>query len=100
MNYDGIPNGVKIADLKREHNCILRNPDVAQICFLRKYVEMLYEAIKRTPGLKVLSFSLASVIGKGVPTTERYIKKLKEANYISFVGAPRIGGYYVNNISS
>jgi len=43
---------------------------------------------------------LASIIGKGVSTTERYIKKLKEANYISFVGAPRIGGYYVNNKSS
>ena len=97
MNYDGIPNGVKIADLKREHNCILRNPDVAQICFLRKYVEMLYEAIKGTPGLKVPS--LAPIIGKGVSTTERNIKMLKEANYISFVGAPRIGGYYVNNKS-
>lgn len=165
-NYGGLPNGIKIADLKKEHSSILRNPDIAQICFLRKYIEMLgsgtlrmisdckkggfripvwsdkdnvttvmfpgltavpkssegvnegvnegvkrinfedesegvnseintlYEAIKRTPGLKVPA--LAEVMGKGVSTTERYIKKLKDANYISFVGAPKTGGYFVN----
>ena len=36
-NYDCLPEGVKFADLKKEHNSILRNPDIAQICFVRKF---------------------------------------------------------------
>jgi ATP-dependent DNA helicase RecG len=165
-NYGGLPNGIKITDLKKEHSSILRNPDIAQICFLRKYIEMLgsgtlrmiseckkggfkvpawsdkdnittvvfpgltavpksgegvseglsegvnsidfadesegvnseintlYDAIRITPGLKVPA--LAALMGKGISTTERYIKRLKDANYISFIGAPKTGGYFVN----
>lgn len=165
-NYGGLPDGIKIADLKKEHSSILRNPDIAQICFLRKYIEMLgsgtlrmisdckrngfrvpvwsdkdnvttvmfpgltvvsksdegvnegvnegvkrvnfenesegvnseintlYRAIRRTPGLKVPA--LADLINKSISTTERYIKKLKDANFISFTGAPKTGGYFVN----
>ncbi len=40
-NYGALPNGITIADLKEEHNSILRNPDIAQMCFYRKYIEML-----------------------------------------------------------
>src|SRR5690606_36931557 len=40
-NYGRLPKGIKISDLKREHNSILRNPDIAQMCFTRKYIEML-----------------------------------------------------------
>src|SRR5690606_6599153 len=32
-NYGRLPKGIKISDLKREHNSILRNPDIAQMCF-------------------------------------------------------------------
>lgn len=164
-NYGGLPTGIKISDLKKEHSSILRNPDIAQICFIRKYIEMLgsgtlrmisdckkngfrvpvwtdkenittvmfpaltavsksnegvnegvsegvnklnfaeesegvnseinalYEAIEKMPGLKVPA--LAELLNKGVSTTERYIKKLKAANYISFVGVPKTGGYFI-----
>ncbi|MDR0368485.1 MAG: putative DNA binding domain-containing protein [Bacteroidales bacterium] len=40
-NYGGLPKGITIPELKIEHNSILRNPDIAQICFYRKYIEML-----------------------------------------------------------
>ena len=40
-NYGGLPKGITIKDLKKEHNSILRNPDMAQVCFIRKYIEML-----------------------------------------------------------
>ncbi|MDI9312091.1 MAG: putative DNA binding domain-containing protein [Limnohabitans sp.] len=164
-NYGGLPTGIKISDLKKEHSSILRNPDIAQICFIRKYIEMLgsgtlrmisdckkngfrvpvwtdkenittvmfpaltavsksnegvsegvsegvnklnfveesegvnseinalYEAIEKMPGLKVPA--LAELLNKGVSTTERYIKKLKAANYISFIGVPKTGGYFI-----
>ncbi len=164
-NYGGLPNGLKISDLKKEHSSILRNPDIAQICFIRRYIEMLgsgtlrmisdcrnngfktpiwtdkenittvmfpalttvlkpnegvnkgvnegvnsisfidesegvnseinalYQAILNNPGLKVPL--LAEQINKGVSTTERYIKKLKEYNYITFKGAPKNGGYFI-----
>ncbi|MDR1180461.1 MAG: putative DNA binding domain-containing protein [Bacteroidales bacterium] len=39
-NYGGLPDGISIADLKKEHPSILRNPDIANICFVRKYIEM------------------------------------------------------------
>lgn len=40
-NYGGLLDGITIKDLKKEHNSVLRNPDIAQICFIRKYIEML-----------------------------------------------------------
>lgn len=40
-NYGGLPQGITLSDLKIEHHSILRNPDIAQICFIRKYIEML-----------------------------------------------------------
>lgn len=40
-NYGGLPKGITLADLIIEHHSILRNPDIAQICFIRKYIEML-----------------------------------------------------------
>lgn len=40
-NYGGLPHGITLADLIIEHHSILRNPDIAQICFIRKYIEML-----------------------------------------------------------
>lgn len=40
-NYGGLPNGLTVKDLKIEHNSILRNPDIAQVCFYRRLIEML-----------------------------------------------------------
>ena len=36
-----LPKGITIKDLAVEHNSILRNPDIAQVCFIRQYIEML-----------------------------------------------------------
>ena len=40
-NYGALPQGISIEDLRTEHNSILRNPDIAQMCFYRQYIEML-----------------------------------------------------------
>jgi len=40
-NFGSLPRGVRIEDLTSEHNSILRNPDLAHMCFYRKLIEML-----------------------------------------------------------
>jgi ATP-dependent DNA helicase RecG len=40
-NYGGLPEELTVKDLKTDHNSILRNPDIAQMCFYRRYIEML-----------------------------------------------------------
>ncbi len=40
-NYGRLPEGITVDDLRVEHHSILRNPDIAQMCFIRKYIEML-----------------------------------------------------------
>jgi|SRR5690606_752089 len=39
-NTGTLPEGLRIADLKREHTSILRNPDIARMCFIRDLIEM------------------------------------------------------------
>lgn len=46
-NYGKLPKGITVEDLKVEHSSILRNPDVAQICFYRRYIEMLGSGTQR-----------------------------------------------------
>lgn len=46
-NYGSLPDGLTVADLKIDHNSILRNPDIAQICFYRRYIEMLGTGTQR-----------------------------------------------------
>lgn len=46
-NYGALPDGITIADLRTEHISILRNPDIAQMCFYRKYIEMLGTGTQR-----------------------------------------------------
>ncbi len=46
-NYGALPDGITVADLKVEHNSVLRNPDIAQICFYRRYIEMLGTGTQR-----------------------------------------------------
>ena len=46
-NYGALPDGITVADLKVEHNSILRNPDIAQMCFYRKHIEMLGTGTQR-----------------------------------------------------
>ncbi|WP_149241738.1 ATP-binding protein [Dyadobacter sp. 32] len=40
-NYGDLPSGITISDLRSEHHSILRNPDIARICFIRRFIEML-----------------------------------------------------------
>jgi ATP-dependent DNA helicase RecG len=40
-NYGSLPEELTVRDLKTEHNSILRNLDIAQMCFYRRYIEML-----------------------------------------------------------
>jgi ATP-dependent DNA helicase RecG len=40
-NYGGLQNNMTVSDLKKEHNSILRNPDIAQMCFYNRLIEMM-----------------------------------------------------------
>jgi ATP-dependent DNA helicase RecG len=40
-NTGGLPGGISALDLRREHFSILRNPDIAQVCYIRGFIEML-----------------------------------------------------------
>lgn len=42
-----LPVGLHIADLKREHTSILRNPDIARMCFVHDLIEMLGSGTQR-----------------------------------------------------
>ncbi len=162
-NYGGLPKELTVKDLKTEHNSILRNPDIAQMCFYRRYIEMLgtgtqrmirecksegfktpvwkskdnileltfsgvshqyegvnegvnegvkiniegvnegvneeltllYNQIAKHPGKK--ANELNEQINKSLSTTERYLKILKEHDFIEFRGAPKTGGYHLLN---
>ena len=41
INSGALPSGISIQDLRKEHFSILRNPDIAQLCYIRGYIEML-----------------------------------------------------------
>lgn len=167
-NYGGLPDGITLSDLSKEHNSILRNPDIAKICFIRKYIEMLgsgtlrmindckknkfkkpswkqknnittvifpdlkatlknsegvnegvsegvnselntvfndqsegvkkeliniYSIIKKNPDLKAKD--IANLIDKGLSTAERYLKKLKDEDFIEYIGSSKTGGYQI-----
>lgn len=168
-NYGSLPEGITVADLKKEHPSILRNPDIATICFIRQYIEMVGSGIIRIlseckkngfkipkwsdknnillltfPGVshlanegvnegvmsesegvnegitvniegvnegskktlvKILSYinknpmvktaDIELFINKSNATTERYLKTLRENNYIEYVGANKTGGYRI-----
>jgi len=166
-NFGSLPEGITVADLKREHPSILRNPDIANICFIRQYIEMVGSGIIRIlseckkngfkmpkwsdknnillltfPGVshlanegaiqnnegvnegitiniegvnegtknvleKILSYisknpmvktsDIEGLISKSNATTERYLKILRENNYIGYVGANKTGGYKILN---
>jgi len=56
-------------------------------------LEQLYDQIMKYPGKK--ASELNEQIDKSVATTERYLKVLKEQDYIEFRGAPKTGGCYI-----
>ncbi|MEA3231559.1 MAG: putative DNA binding domain-containing protein, partial [Thermodesulfobacteriota bacterium] len=46
-NPGGLPAGLKLADLKREHPSIPRNPDIAHICYLDGLIEKIGRGTQR-----------------------------------------------------
>jgi Fic family protein len=48
-----------------------------------------------SPGLNAPA--IASVLGKSLRTIQRYIKRLSDLDKISFKGAPKTGGYFLND---
>ena len=41
INTGRLPDGISIENLREEHFSILRNPDIAQVCYIRGFIEML-----------------------------------------------------------
>lgn len=40
-NTGRLPDEIKVRDLKKDHDSILRNPDIANVLFIRAYIEMI-----------------------------------------------------------
>lgn len=59
-------------------------------------VKLLVSVIRANPGKR--ANELAVLIGKSVPSVERYIKSLKDSGKIEFRGAPKNGGYFEVNV--
>ena len=168
-NYGSLPPEISVSDLRKGHPSILRHPDIAYICYLRKYIEMvgsgtmriiaeckrngfkaprwidenniltlifpnvghnrvdkiesesegtsekeieginlqiegINEGIKKILQKIVLFISergtvkasdIKTYIGKSDASVERYLKLLKDANAIEFVGAKKTGTYRI-----
>ncbi|WP_429884715.1 RNA-binding domain-containing protein [Geoalkalibacter halelectricus] len=56
-------------------------------------VNRLFQCIKEMPGARLPE--LSEKLHVPVKTLERWIKELRDAGLIEFVGAPKTGGYYV-----
>lgn len=46
-NPGGLPDELKLSDLKRDHASVPRNPDIAHICYLRKLFEKIGRGTQR-----------------------------------------------------
>jgi len=55
----------------------------------------IIELLRVTPGLNAPA--IASDMGKGLRTIQRYIKRLSDIEKIRFNGAPKTGGYFLND---
>ena len=53
-------------------------------------VNLVVEIVRKNPGLK--ASAIANKINKGLSTTERYLKQLRDDNVIEFRGAPKLVG--------
>ena len=168
-NYGSLPPEISVSDLRKNHPSILRHPDIANICYIRKYIEMvgsgtmriiaeckkngfkaprwidenniltlvfpdvghhrainvnseleeknemeiegikveiegINEGIKKILQKIVLFISeqgtvkasdIKTYIGKSDASVERYLKLLKDAKIIEFVGAKKTGTYRI-----
>ena len=57
-------------------------------------VSSLMDCIKNKPGLRIPE--LSEQLHVPAKTIERWIKKLRDGNKIVFKGAPKTGGYFIN----
>jgi len=78
---EGVNEGVKKVHFKAESEGV------------NGELNAIYSVIEKTPGLKAPA--IASVLGVSLSTAERYIRKLKDAKHIKFVGVPKTGGYFI-----
>lgn len=58
-------------------------------------VNDLLGCIRNKPGLRIPE--LSEQLNVPAKTIERWIKKLRDQNKIVFNGAPKTGGYFINN---
>lgn len=108
-NYGTLPEGISVEALRTEHHSILRNPDIANVCYLCKLIEVagsgtlrIIEECQRYPGLSVewkdenniLTFVLKGLKHKRLDAEENNKLKLSNTamqivldNIVAFVGA-------------
>ena len=55
-------------------------------------VSVFHQCIQKNPGLRLPEYS--KILNIPVKTLERWVKKLREEQKITFKGSPKQGGYY------
>ncbi len=108
-NYGALPEGISVESLRTEHYSILRNPDVANICYLCNLIEVagsgtlrIIEECRQYPGIAVewkeekniLTFAFNGIKHKKMDVGDVNILKLPNQSQqkaldeiVSFVGA-------------
>ncbi len=77
------------------NDTIIRNDSVNDKVSDRVNIDTIFQIISKNGGLNTAD--IAKIINKSIPTINRYIKQLKDAEKIEFRGAPKTGGYYLKN---
>ena len=78
---EGVSEGVNLNDFSKQSEGVILE------------LKALLNYIKNNPGLRIPQ--LAEAMDKGRSTVERYLKQLREKNYIEFKGSPKTGGYFI-----
>ena len=69
INYGGLMDGITVDSLRKEHLSVLRNPDMANICYLGHYIEVagsgtlrILDECDKIPGMTVAWTELSGVM--------------------------------------
>ena len=80
---------IKVENLGKKYVIYHEKEDIG----VNEGVKSLYELIVKKPNRRSTFF--AKELHTSVKNIERWLKQLKDADKIEFIGSPKTGGYYV-----